>query len=152
MKGTGSSLRLQSLFHCWDVLSICADLGFQAQGKTAFVELPFSRGYFLLKHVARTKEGREDFQHQLIFLNDSGVKTTKVRFYCFSLAWILRFVLNFIFLKHDWNYRFIIKLAGLFIQIHFTCVGSTFCWIKRIREMTVLMVVLNFNKYSESMT
>lgn len=52
------------------------------------------------------------------------------------------------FLKHNWNYRFIIKLAGLFIQVHSTCVGSMFCSIKRIRDTTALMVVLKFNKYT----
>lgn len=44
LKGTGSLLRLESLFNIGNVLSICANLSFQTEGKAhVFMELALAR-------------------------------------------------------------------------------------------------------------
>lgn len=70
-------------------------LGLSNSGGGSLYEAAFVKRIFSSKTRGQNKgRCREDFQDQLIFLNDKEVKKTKVRFYCyFSLACILRFVL-----------------------------------------------------------
>lgn len=106
------------------MLSICANLGFQTQRENPhFYAIVTCQGDipFLLMNVARIKQWVENCHNQFSFQKDNGLKTTEGRRVS-SHSLDSKICLDVVFfLKHAG----ILKLAAIFIQMYFTCMGST---------------------------